>query len=143
MQQTWVVVADSSRARIFVRSGRDAELQEVEDMVRPEARSLGRDLTSDRPGRTFDSRGRTRHAKQPEQSAHEIEMQDFAHDLARLLERGRTRGKFQKLILVAGPRFLGRLRQHLSAATAGLIEREVRKNLVRRSEKTIHAHLFP
>ena len=68
-------------------------------------------------------------------------MRDFAQDVAHLLDRGRKGGKFRKLILVAGPRFLGRLRQHLNAATAKLIEFEVHKNLVRRTEKTIRAHL--
>ena len=68
-------------------------------------------------------------------------MQDFAEDVAHLLDRGRKNRKFQKLILVAGPRFLGRVRQHLRPATAALIESEVHKNLVRRSEKTIRAHL--
>ncbi len=141
MQQTWVVVADSSRARIFARADRNAELQEIADLVRPEARSPGRDLTADRPGRTFNSMGRSRHAKQPKHSAHEIAMQDFAQQVARLLERGQKSRKFQKLILVAGPRFLGRVHQHLRPATVALIESEIHKNLVRRSEKTIRAHL--
>ena len=139
--QTWIVVADSSSARIFARARRAAELTEIEDLVHPESRSPGHDLTSDRPGRTFNSRGRTRHAMQPKHSAHENALHNFAQDLARRLERGRKSGKFQQLILVAGPRCIGRLHQHLSAATAALVKREVHKNLVRRSAKTIRAHL--
>ena len=68
-------------------------------------------------------------------------MQDFAQEVARLLERGQRRRNFQKLILVAGPRFLGRMHQHLRPATAALIKSEIHKNLVHRSEKTIRAHL--
>ena len=139
--QTWIVVADSSSARIFARAGRAVELQEIENLVHPESRSPGHDLTTDRPGRTFNSRGRTRHALQPKHSAHEIALQDFAQELARRLERGRKNRKFQQLILVAGPRCIGRLHQHLSPATAALVKREVHKNLVRRSERTICAHL--
>jgi protein required for attachment to host cells len=139
--QTWVIVADSSRARIFNRAGKDTELLEIEDLAHPESRLPGHALTTDRPGRTFNSRGRTRHAMQPKRSAHEIVLQDFAQDLARRLERGRKNREFQQLILVAGPRFVGRIHQHLSPATAALVKREVHKNLVRRSEKTIRAHL--
>ncbi|OGT83622.1 MAG: hypothetical protein A3H91_14055 [Gammaproteobacteria bacterium RIFCSPLOWO2_02_FULL_61_13] len=139
--QTWVIVADSSRARIFARAGKTTELVEIEDLVHPESRSLSHNLTSDRPGRTFDSRGHTRHAKQPKHSPHEIAVDDFARDLVRRLERGRKNGKFQQLVLVAGPRFMGRIHQHLSPATAALVKREVHKNLVHRSEKTIRAHL--
>jgi len=143
MQQTWVVVADSSRARIFARAGRTAELSEVVDLVHPESRSQSRQLASDRPGRTFDSRGHTRHAKQPRHSPHEIALDDFAQELSRRLERGRKNGKFNQLVLVAGPRFIGRIHQHLGPATASLVKQEVHKNLVRRSEKTIRAHLTP
>ena len=39
--QTWVVVADSSRARIFARSGKDAELREIEDLVHPRKQVAG------------------------------------------------------------------------------------------------------
>jgi len=141
MQQTWVIVADSSRARIFARPGKTAELTEVDDLVHPESRSLTHNLVSDRPGRTFNSRGSTRHAKQPKHSPHEVEMDDFAQELARRLERDRKKGKFQQLILVAGPRFIGRIHQHLSPATAALVKRELHKNLVHRSEKTIRTHL--
>ncbi len=139
--QIWVVVADSSRARIFARVGKSAQLTEIDDLVHPESRSLSHDLSSDRPGRTFESRGHTRHAKQPKHTPHENALDDFAQDLARRLERGRKNREFQQLILVAGPRFLGRIHQHLSPATAALVKWELHKNLVRRSEKTIRAHL--
>jgi protein required for attachment to host cells len=136
---TWIVVADGSRARIFECPGRGAALVELEDWVRPEARSRTRDLTSDRPGRTFDSRGRARHAKQPEHTAHQVQQEDFALELARRLDGARKSGKFNRLILVAGPRFAGRLHEHLDAATAALITGEVHKNLVRRPANTIRS----
>jgi protein required for attachment to host cells len=136
---TWIVVADSSRARIFERPARGAALVEMEGWVRPESRSRSRDLVSDRPGRTFDSRGRARHAKQPEHNPHQVQQDDFALDLARRLDRARKSGRFSRLVVVAGPRFAGLLHRHLPAATAALIRREVHKNLVRRSEATIRA----
>jgi protein required for attachment to host cells len=137
--QTWIVVADSTRARLFALAERSRQLLEIDDLVHPESRVRDRNLVSDRPGRTFDSRGRGRHAKQPEHSAHEVQVEEFAQAVARRLERGRRNGKFDRLVVVAGPRFAGRLHGHLSAATRALIRREVHKNLVRRTEATILA----
>lgn len=139
MKTTWVVVADSSRARIFERAGRSPLLQEIDDLVHPEGRSRGRDLASDRAGRTFDSRGHARHAKQPGHSAHEVQVEQFAMDIARRVERGRRAGGFDQMILVAGARFAGRLHRHLTEPTRALLKREVHKNLVRRPEAVIRA----
>ena len=48
------VVADRSRARLFSVATPKGPLEELEDLVHPEARAHERDLTSDRPGRSND-----------------------------------------------------------------------------------------
>ena len=141
MEPTWVVVAESSRARIFVLEGLQSPLREVEDLVNPEARAHERDLISDRQGRTIDSSGGRRHAKQPEVSPKEQRVIDFARSVAERVEQGRTQGVFKRLILVAAPEFLGLLRANLGDAARQCIMREIHKNLVRKDEQTIRASL--
>ncbi|MBI2993424.1 MAG: host attachment protein [Gammaproteobacteria bacterium] len=137
MELTWVVVAESSRARIFVFEGLQSPLREVEDLVNPEARAHERDLKSDRQGRTIDSTGQRRHAKQPEVSPKEQRVIEFAKSVAERVERARAQGMFKRLILVAAPGFLGLLRGSLGDATRQCITREIHKNLVRKDEKAI------
>ena len=59
---TWVVAADSSRARILSAEKRAGQLVELEAMVHPEARLHGQELLSDAPGAAFDSGALGRHA---------------------------------------------------------------------------------
>ena len=58
---TWVVVADASRAEIYSRQKRFSQLEPVQHLIEPEARSKEQELASDAPGRAFDSRGEGRH----------------------------------------------------------------------------------
>ena len=62
MKRRWVLVADKSKARIFtVEDPRGALLDETV-LEHPEARYREQTLTSDRQGRSFDSKGQGRHA---------------------------------------------------------------------------------
>lgn len=141
MEQTWVVVAESSRARIFALAGLQSPLREVEDLVNPEGRAHERDLISDRPGRTMDSTGQQRHSKQAQISPKEQRVINFARTLAERIEHARTQGAFQRLILVAAPEFLGLLRGNLGDVTRQCITREIHKNFVRKDEQTIRESL--
>jgi len=141
MQQTWVVVAESSRARIFALRGLQTPLEELEDLVNPAARAPEHDLISDRPGRTMDSTGRRRHAKEPQVSPKEQVVLNFAREVAEHIERGRTHGAFENLFIAAAPEFLGLLRKSLTEATRQKIKKEIHKNIVREDEKTIREYL--
>jgi hypothetical protein len=62
MSKLWVVVADQSKARIFTIDDPRGALLEVSELKHPEALEREQKLTSDRPGRSFDSVGQGRHA---------------------------------------------------------------------------------
>lgn len=129
MDNLWILVADSAHGRMF--STPDSRmLAEVADYAHPEARQHERDLTSDQRGRSFDSAGQGRHAMEPQQSAHEHEADVFAGELADALEKGRNEHRFDSLVLVAPPEFLGRIRSRLSKPTAQTVVAEIDKNLV-------------
>lgn len=141
MSELWVVVAESSRARIFAADSPVGGLREVETLSHPEGRLHEQDLQADRPGRTFDRGGQGRHAKEPEVSARHQSVTHFAEQIAARLEYGRTRGEYRRLTVVAAPEFLGVLREKLTTATHELIESEIDKNLVRMNGDEIRAHL--
>lgn len=64
-QQTWILVADRSRIRLFEKA--KDELGEVlylrEDVCNPDGRKKGRELISDRPGRSFESHNISTHGQ--------------------------------------------------------------------------------
>jgi len=141
MTYTWVVVADSTRARIFNAESSSANLAETEGLLHPESRLHDRDLTSDLPGRSFDSKGSGRHAMEsPTDPKHELAI-EFARAIARHLEASRVKKDFEQLVIVAAPSFLGLLREQLSATCRKLVAFELNKNLVQQSPDEIRAHL--
>lgn len=141
MEKTWVVVADSSHARIFRAEGFGRRLIEVETLAHPEGRLHETQLTSDIPGRTFDSHGQGRHAMEEETSPKRHEAIQFAKRISGALESARNTGNFDALVLVAEPRFLGLLRDNLTRETNKLVELAIDKNLVRQTPEAIRERL--
>lgn len=114
-KDTWVVVADSGRARLFIVDEHvtgliPAELSELSVEVHHHAR----DLKSDHPGRSFSSAGGgARHAIEPHHDYHKLEKHNFAAAVAHALNRAYASGEFNQLVLVVPPRTLGVLRKML------------------------------
>ena len=141
MKSTWIVVAESARARILTKSGRGGKLQEFEDFSHPESRMHATELSSDLPGRTFDSHGEGRHGMEQPTDPKEQEAQAFAVEIARRVDRGRREGSFDSLILIAAPKFLGRLRSELSKPTRDALIGELDKNLVEADDETLESQV--
>ena len=137
----WIVVADSARARIFSVDTATAPLTPIEHLVHPESRLHDRDLKSDRPGRSFDSKGEGRHATGTSVSPKQQESIRFARTVADRLEQGRVDGSYDHLIVVADPRFLGELRGAASTEVEKLVSLELNKDLSKAADGDIRRHL--
>jgi protein required for attachment to host cells len=142
MAKYWILVAESSRARIFSSTRlNNPALKEVEDFVHPESRLHEGDLTTSKPGSDKNSQGQARHTLNDETSVKKQENLYFARELTERLESGRTRGEYKNLILVAPPGFLGLLRDNLSTESSKLVVREINKNLVHETTRQLEQHL--
>jgi len=141
MSTTWVVVAESSRARILSTESVHEPLTEIAALDRPEARMRERELTSDVPGRPYVSGGTRRHGMADPVRWHDQEAVRFAREVGGHLEAARRAGRFERLILAAPPRFLGRLREELTPATAATVVHEYDKNWLHDDCTAIREHL--
>ena len=99
MKQKWIVVAESSRARIFAVDSKHQPLIEIDDLVNPASRVMNHDLVSDRPGRN--ARGASQHVMVPHSDPQKNEAQRFAQSVSERLEAGRVSGDFNDLVIVA------------------------------------------
>jgi protein required for attachment to host cells len=144
-----VVVADEGEARFYDAVRHDTRLSEVGRVLNPKARLHDRDLKSDRPGRVFASattgtgrRGAVaHHAVGGESRPRKHEAQLFARQIVHELELARNEGRFERIVLMAGPAFLGLLRQALPKALRALVAAEVPKDLLHQDDKAVLAHL--
>jgi protein required for attachment to host cells len=137
-----VIVADSSRARIFKLEHPDEPLLELTDLVHPESRAHAQTLTSDLPGRSFDSHGQGRHALESDIDVKEQEARYFAEQLAGYINNACRDNDLDRLYITASPHFLGQLRKKLDATAKRHIARQLNKNLVTLDEAAIRRHLF-
>lgn len=124
----WVVVADSARARIFGTNARRGELTELEAMYHPESRMRDRDLKADRPGRLYSMQGEFRTTAE-QTPARRLEADRFAQNIAEYLDKNYYERKFERLVLVAAPGFLGMLRSRLSDRLRKAMANELDKDL--------------
>ena len=141
MKSIMIVVADSTRARIFTADSTHSPLLEIETMAHPEGRLHDRDVTSDLPGKDTGAGGSGGHAYQGKTDPKKHELAEFAKRLADHLDGARTANKLSSLLIVAVPAFLGELRAHLSSQTKELIVFELDKNLTHHSLEDIRKHL--
>jgi protein required for attachment to host cells len=140
--KTWALVANAARARLYEVEGRGAPLKELEDAIHAEAQIKGSELEADRPGRTFDSAGEGRHAKEPQVDPRKEEASRFARDLAHELESSYKNHLFQKLCIIAPPEFLGMLRGELDKPLRDAVAGELNKDLTHEGTDRVAAEVW-
>lgn len=140
MSKLWVVVADQSKARIFTVADPHGALMGVGELGHPEARDLEQSITSDRPGRSFDSHGQGRHAMSPTVEPGKQETIRFAKQITDHVQAAHNQGRCDRLLLVAGPPLLGLLRENLKTSS-GIKISELEKNLGQYDALEIRKHL--
>ena len=141
MKSTWVLVADRARARLFNLVGEGSQLDELRDFANSDARVPAADVVRDRKPRTQESMGSARHAIEPHTTLEEKVSERFARELEVVLEEGRVQHRYERLVLVAPPGFLGTLNQILGKQLRGHVVLEVNKDLSALPPREIHAHI--
>lgn len=121
---TWILVADGSRAKVF-KHGTDDKVELLHETASPHPPS--RDIVADRPGRTFDSQGSGRHAKEPPSDAHDIAETNFIRSVADQMETACGKKEFDSLVVIAPPRALGDWRAACSDQLKKAITQEIPK----------------
>jgi len=134
MAYHYVLVADASRARLIAADPSLEAPEEIEAFVHPQGRQHERDLleggwaTNSTSNPTGHGRGGPRSVTDiPD--PHEEEAKRFVRTLARRLSDARNANEYEKLILVASPKFLGLLRATLDRSTAKTVVAELDLNV--------------
>lgn len=126
MNKTWVVVADSEKARLFEFERCNGPWAETACFVNPDA---PHGPAPQRPPRVHDSLGPARHAVEAHTDEKDKAAARFATMLAEVLRAAHDQRRFQTLVLAAAPRFLGALRGGLNKKLQQCVSREIRHNL--------------
>jgi protein required for attachment to host cells len=138
----WYVIADGGRAR-FVERDETGAFRTIVSFDSSERHERSHDLGRDRPPRVKESANAARHAVEPRRDLHDAAKEDFVKLVAEELDAEHGRGQFDKLVLVAPPRVLTDLKQHLSKPVAKLVVDGLQKDLTKVSDHDLAQHLAP
>lgn len=127
MTKTWIVIADSRRARIFEQQERHGPLKEVESFANVAASRMERDATrTDHLGRPVSKGERvTHHTAEPPVFRVNQENDQFARTITGFLSQARSEERYDQLYLVAAPAFLGLIRGNLHQEVQRMVEEEL------------------
>lgn len=139
-KETWVVVANSSHAKIFKVENNNT-LVEIHEFEHPESRLDDQDLVTSKPGRTNDSVGFRRSSMEYQTSPKHHEFQLFAKQISEYLDQAHETGAVGRLYISASPIFLGILRQAFSNQVNGLMAAQIDKDLTHLKTDDIRSHL--
>lgn len=123
MANTWIVAADSSRARFLQVAGRK-RLVELDSLLNPDARLDERDLTTDA------------HPRSAQEHASDL----FAKRVGGYLCKARIDHRYDALVLVAPPKFLGALRRSLDKEVTKRVVGELPKDLSSLKERELERY---
>jgi protein required for attachment to host cells len=140
MTTLYILVADSSQAKLFRAEKPLKTLEIIFEKDHIQGRQKRSDIDSDRAGvRNSSTKGSHSFAGDKDSHKHEEEM--FAKSLCNMLESEYKHRKYDGLILVAPPHFLGFIRQHLSKDCMSVLVKSINKNLVKQTETELIAQL--
>ena len=137
MTTTWILIANSSTARLFTAPkaklfNGDLDLEQVDSFDHPESRYKTADLTTDI----------SRHNNFVESSDPKAqESERFARELADELESGRVNNCFDELVIAAPPQFHGLIKKHMNSTISKLVFSSIEKDYTKTEPKQLAKHL--
>lgn len=153
MQSTWIVLADKGRARILQTRQPGRDLEEVEELTDAAAHAHNADFRHDAVGRRApaDSHGGAPNIQTMPGNAttsagedkldHEAER--FARQVAERLAEAKREQRYERLRIVAAPKFLGRLRKVLPHEVSEAVIDEIDKDLLQLDRRELTQRLYP
>jgi protein required for attachment to host cells len=136
-----VVAADSARARLFRAGTPDAPLEEVDELLNPEARLHEGDLVEDSAGRRGTRPTQAKRSALGGETAKRHRAEEFAAVVCEHATWQLRAAHAHRLYLVAEPEFLGLLRRTLDRSVLKQVAGAVAKSVTGKPAGRIRAAL--
>jgi protein required for attachment to host cells len=140
-ERTWILIADGAHAKVYQHSEEKPKLEAVKDLSLEINLPRTHEIVSDRAGRSFESQGRTRHAKSGRSDPHRELKRNLARKVADALKSSLTDKRYDKLVLVAPPVTLGDLRDALAKRVQARVVAELAQDLIKVPASRLPTHL--
>lgn len=124
----WVVTANTNTCRIYDYDKKSKQLNLLREIQHPENRQKTSELLTDRPGH-YQTRGTARGAYSSRTGAKEVEINNFAREIAEELNSARNEHEFEQLIIISPPHMNGILFQHINKHIKDVVIHNIKKDL--------------
>ena len=138
---TWIAVTDGKVATFLSYQGRRQPPIELDFDFPENDCPQTQEMTSDKPGRSFNSADSRRSAMEPRTDPHEYEKQRYALKVGQFLNRHVN--EFNRIILISAPKHLGYIRKALSKNVQAKVMLEIDKDLTHTPIKDLNNHILP
>ena len=139
-EPTCILACSAGSARLWLSQSRFGDWKLIEHIRNEHASDRESDLGSDRPGRTFDSVGKGRHAMSRKSTSQQHQALLFTRQIAGLVNDAIAENRVTKLVLLAAPDMLGYLRSELSDAALRAVALAKPMNVANLEESGIRAY---
>ena len=146
MTNTWILVANSSEAKIFsvnkikFINGKE-KLSLIKEFDHPDSRKKDTEIASDKLGHyQTGGLGHGSFVEATDPQKHEAD--NFAREVIEALEVSRVANQFRDLILVVPPHFHGLLNKHLHKPLQKLIISVIEKDYTKSPQNVLEVHLL-
>lgn len=133
----WFVAANTNSCRIFLLNKKEKTLTLIDELVHPESKLRSSEITADRPGHYATMAG-GRGAYVAREEPKEVEIEQFSREIAKALDHGRRKEKYQELILAAQPHMIGLIQKHLGNHVKECITHSLNKDYTHLKEHEIY-----
>ena len=124
----WILTMDSVEYRIFSCESSFKQLALVHKVTHLENKLKDSDLTTDTSGHYMVCGTAAHGAYMPSSDPKEVQLDNFACEIAKELELGRVKHAYDSLIIIALPHMYGLLKRHLDKNILPLITKILEKN---------------
>lgn len=128
-QRTWILAADSAKAKLFEWLPQNHSLQEIACIDEEDARKPERDLRSDRSGHGAGFNSKVRYTLEEHSSYKQQASDIFLHKLAQFLDAPDIQTEFDALVVVAPTNIYQTIQGELSPNGQHKITKHHAKNL--------------
>ena len=135
-QVTWVVITDTNDCRIYKYSQGNKSLVLIKEINHPDNKLRDIEITSDKPGH-YKSGIAGRGAFSQQTDPKEILIDDFARDISRELDHGRTTNAYTEIVLFALPHMHGLINHHMNKHVKSMITHAVEKDVMQITTKEL------
>jgi protein required for attachment to host cells len=129
---TWILIADTARAKLLTTELPEQAWTVVEAFENAGAHLTSKDLSPTPPGKMKQSGdAKSRHTSfEPRTTPKAAELDRYVQRLTNFLEEATARRGYDRLVLVAPPHLLGMLRNQLGKQSAARMQAAIDKDLV-------------